>query len=180
MSNIYFPTYGSEDNSGIGLEIHVEEGYATPKTIWQNRETYAAQEEESKEQWNTMMTDKQREIVQVMTKNALGRIYDRVDVVIPSSFHAEPGKYLDITMRFLYSDIDEENVRQLEGNDLLTRQTEQEVTEMFVEGGSYTLINIVKDDGTYSSARVSTDLAAETIQFFTEVKGWMAQEADEE
>lgn len=176
---IYFPTYGESDTHGVGLDIRVEEGYATPKTIWQNRETYAQAEEASKEQWNTMMTDKQKEIVQVMTKNALGRIYDRVDVVIPSSFHAEPGKYLDITMRFLYSDIDEENERQLEGNDLLTAQTEQEVTEMFVEGGSYTLINIIKEDGSYSSARVSTDLADETIQFFTEVKGWIAAIAED-
>jgi len=179
MSKIYYPHYGAEDTFGIGLHVIVEEGYATPKIIWENRETYAQEEEESKEKWNTMMTEKQREIVQVMTRNALGRIYDRVDVVIPSSFHAEPGKYLDVKMRFLYSDIDEENERQLEGNDLLIRQTEQEVTEMFVEGGNYSLINIVKDDGTYSSARVSADLADETVEFFAS-KGWMAAIADED
>lgn len=177
---IYFPAYGETDTHGIGLDVTVVEGYATPKTIWENRETYAQQEEASKEQWNTMMTDKQREIVEVMTKNALGRIYDRVDVVVPSSFHAEPGKYLDITIKFLYSDIDEENERQLEGNDLLTAQTTKEVTEMFVEGGSYTMINIIKDDGSYSSARVSTDLVDETVQFFTEVKGWIAAPAEDE
>ncbi len=178
MHKTYYPTYGETDTVGIGLDIDVQEGYATPKTIWQNRESYAEQEEKNKEQWD-MLTDAQRAATEVMTKNALGRMYDRVDVVIPSGFQAEPGKYLDIRMRFLYSDIDEENERQLESNDLLTRQTEQEVTEMFVEEGNYTSVNVVKDDGTYGSARVSTDIADELVAFFV-AKGWMAAEADED
>lgn len=174
---MYYPSYGENDPGGIGVDFRIEEGYLTPKEIWNDREKYTAEEEAFKGKW-AEVNEQRKAAILTMTRNALARMHDRVEVVVPSSFDPQPGNFMDIKMRFLYSDVDEEIDRQAEVSTLATEQAASEIEEMFTAAGAMSKINVMDDDGEYFAVMSPKGRAAEMVKVYVDA-GYTASIAED-
>lgn len=99
--------FGNKDTHGLNLEILVDVGSITPKEIWENKNVWFEQAKNSRESWDGLM-DEQREALNRMVRSALERMHDRVDEWVPEGLIVEGGKYMDVNIRILFTDIDKE------------------------------------------------------------------------
>jgi hypothetical protein len=94
-----------KDLSDLNLRTTV--GKTTPKEIWETKDVWFNQAQKSREAWK-QMSDDQRQSVENLVRGALERMYDRTSEWIPDALTVEGGNFLDVQMRFLFTDIDKE------------------------------------------------------------------------
>lgn len=87
--------------------VEIETGICTPKDIWENKNKWFEDTQKSREEWDKQM-DPQREAMISLVKNAIARMYDRVDEWVPESFEFESGNFLGCHFKVLCTDIDKE------------------------------------------------------------------------
>lgn len=87
----------------IGYEI----GKITPKEIWEQKDVWFNQANTSREEFEKM-ADEKREALERMVTGALERMHDRIPDWLPESLTVEGGNYIDVSLRFLFTDIDKE------------------------------------------------------------------------
>ena len=90
------------------LTVLTESGIISPKEIWENKDVWFEAAKKSREVWENEMTDEKREALERMVKSALERMHDRVPDWLPEALVAEGGSYVDVHLRFLFTDIDKD------------------------------------------------------------------------
>jgi hypothetical protein len=95
----------SED--GDVLHVGTVVGKITPKEIWEQKDVWFKQAQDSREEWENM-SDENKEALTRMVTGAIERMHDRIDEWLPEGLTVEGGNYVDIHLRFLFTDIDKE------------------------------------------------------------------------
>jgi broad specificity phosphatase PhoE len=95
------------DEGEDDLHINMEIGKITPKEIWENKDVWFNQAKESKEAFEHM-ADEQREALERMVTGALERMHDRIPDWLPEALTVEGGNFIEVRLRFLFTDIDKE------------------------------------------------------------------------
>jgi len=106
--------FGENDTHELGLQISLDEGTLTPKEIWETKDEWYNAAQTSRDYWENDMEQEQREALLRMITGALARMHDRVEDWVPEGLSSEGGKYLDVTLRILFTDIDQEIDRHTE------------------------------------------------------------------
>jgi hypothetical protein len=89
------------------VDVTVETGVCTPKDIWDNKNKWFEDTKKSREEWEKL-ADENREAMINLVKNAIARMYDRVDEWVPESFEFESGNFVGCHFKILCTDIDKE------------------------------------------------------------------------
>lgn len=100
-------SFGSKDEFGMGVDVSTEIDDITPKEIWDRKDEWMQMAQTSKENWDGLM-DEQRESLVRMVKSSLERMHDRANDWIPEALEVEGGRYMDVKIRILFTDIDKE------------------------------------------------------------------------
>lgn len=94
-------TVDSIENLDVGI------GLLGPADIWKQKDEWVAREVASQEAWGKM-ADEERQAILDIVDRALDRMRDRLDVWVPSALKIEQGKYMDVTFRILFTELEQE------------------------------------------------------------------------
>lgn len=92
---------------GISGEVSSEFGTTTPKQIWESKDVWFEKAKKSREDYEAMSQD-QKEALERLVTGALERMHDKVADWLPEGLTVEGGNFLDVNIRFLFTDIDKE------------------------------------------------------------------------
>lgn len=87
--------------------IFTERGEISPKEIWEGKDVWFEQAKRSREVWDSM-PEENKEALERMVLSALERMHDRTPEWLPEGLVAEGGAYVDVHLRFLFTDIDKD------------------------------------------------------------------------
>ena len=96
-----------DDERGQALHMGTIVDTITPKEIWEGKDEWFNKAKNSREEWENM-SDENREALEVMVRGAIERMHDRIPEWLPEGLTVEGGNYVDIHLRFLFTDIDKE------------------------------------------------------------------------
>lgn len=114
-----------EEEGGQNVTLTTELGKITPKEIWEQKDVWFNNAKQSREEWDSM-PDEQREALQRMVTGAIERMHDRVPEWLPEALTVEGGNYLDVHLRFLFTDIDKEIDRNEQATSFQIKAATQE------------------------------------------------------
>lgn len=120
------------DDDGDVLTVNYTLGKITPKEIWEQKDVWFAQVNQSREEWDKMSED-QREALSRMMKGAIERMYDRIDDWLPEALSVEGGNYMDVQIKFLFTDIDKEIDRNEQATSFKIKAAAQQASEALRE-----------------------------------------------
>lgn len=106
-NTVFNPPIVFEEDGNYKLILECVVGVTTPKEIWETKDVWFQAANERRQRWGTMPEQQQEALVK-MTKDALERMHDRIEEWIPEALYLEGGRFIDIHMRFLLTDIDEQ------------------------------------------------------------------------
>lgn len=89
------------------FEPNISVGVLGPAEIWKQKDEWVEREQRSQEGW-AKMTDEERQATIEIVDHALDRLRDRLDIWVPSSLKIEQGKYMDVTFRILFTELEQE------------------------------------------------------------------------
>lgn len=118
------------DTSPVAVEV--ETGVCTPKDIWDNKNKWFEDTKTSREEWEKL-ADENREAMINLVKNAIARMYDRVDEWVPESFEFESGNFVGCHFKILCTDIDKEIERAEAATSFQIAEASKEVVEFAQE-----------------------------------------------
>lgn len=96
-----------ESEDGEVLYLGTITGTITPKEIWENKDEWFNKAKDSREEWDKM-SDENKEALTAMVQAAIERMHDRIPEWLPEGLTVEGGNFVDIHLRFLFTDIDKE------------------------------------------------------------------------
>src|SRR5688500_17384327 len=91
------------DENELGVTVRL----LRPADIWKQKDEWVAREAASQEAWRTMV-DEERQAVLDIVDRALDRMRDKLDVWVPSALKIEQGRYMDVTFRILFTELEQE------------------------------------------------------------------------
>lgn len=112
--------------------VEVETGVCTPKDIWENKNKWFEDTKKSREEWDKL-PDENREAMISLVKNAIARMYDRVDEWVPESFEFNSGNYIGCHFKILCTDIDKEIERAEAATSFQIAEATKETLDMVAE-----------------------------------------------
>jgi len=98
-------SYTTEE--GVEFDLSTVIGKTTPKEIWEQKDDWFNKAKDSREVWEKM-PDEKREALERMVRGAIERMHDRIPEWLPEALAVEGGQFVDVSMRFLFTDIDKE------------------------------------------------------------------------
>lgn len=106
-------------------------GILGPADIWRDKDDWAKRELQSREAWSRMNDDDRQAVLDIVQRS-LERMLDRLNDWVPSALTVEQGRYLDVTFRILFTELEVE-LRSKE--EITTRQINKaaESTKQLVE-----------------------------------------------
>lgn len=114
------------------VQVDVETGVCTPKDIWDNKNKWFEETKQSREEWEKL-ADENREAMINLVKNAIARMYDRVDEWVPESFVFESGNFVGCHFKILCTDIDKEIERAEAATSFQIAEASQEAAKFAQE-----------------------------------------------
>lgn len=87
------------------LEVNI--GLLGPADVWKQKDEWVAREAASQEMWNTMSDDHRQAVLDIVGR-ALDRMHDRLEVWVPTALKVEQGRYIDVTFRILFTELEQE------------------------------------------------------------------------
>jgi len=100
--------------------------------IWEQKDVWFEQAKSSREEWNKM-TDEAQEALERMVRGALERMYDRLPDWLPEALTVEGGNYVDVHLRFLFTDIDKEIDRNEQATSFQIKAAAAETKQVLAE-----------------------------------------------
>jgi len=95
---------GGED---LPIEVRAIHDTLRPDDIWKEKDKVLEMEQESLKEWATMSEDDRETVLQIVG-NALDRLIEIAPEWTPASLRIQPGEYIDINFRLLFSDVESE------------------------------------------------------------------------
>lgn len=131
MTNIDYETTlvtEGEDDVVIGTVT----GSITPKEIWENKNEWFEAAKTSREEYGKM-SDDQREALERMVTGAIERMHDRVGEWLPEGLTVEGGKFVDVHIKLLFTDIDKEIDRNEQATSFQIKAAQNETAAALAE-----------------------------------------------
>lgn len=92
-------------NDDVNPDVQI--GILGPAEIWKDKDLWVEREQRSQEGWSNMK-DEERQATLDIVDHALDRLRDRLEVWVPSALKIEQGKYMDVTFRILFTELEQE------------------------------------------------------------------------
>ena len=92
-------------------QVSCVSGATNPKEIWDEKNEWFAVAKESKEHWDNVLTEDQRDALVRIVQNGIGRFHYLAADLVPDKMKVEGGQFLDITFSVTNADIDNEVAR---------------------------------------------------------------------
>lgn len=92
---------------GYQIEVTVSDGRYSPTLVWQEKDKWTEYVQRSQRSWDEMNEDR-REGLKLSVKQGLQRLHDDVDNWLPDAIDPSSGVYVDVLMKILFTDADEE------------------------------------------------------------------------
>ena len=89
------------------VDFKVEDGILSPADIWKEKERFTEMETRSKQEWEKMDQEHREAILDIVDR-ALDRLKQNLGTWVPYSIEPKSGRYLNVTFRVVFSDIDDE------------------------------------------------------------------------
>lgn len=133
MSDDYQSLLTTDDGEVLIKDILTTDvGKITPKEIWEQKDVWFTKAKESREEWEKM-PDEQREALERMVTGAIERMHDRIPEWLPEGLTVEGGNYIDVNLRFLFTDIDKEIDRNEQATSFQIKAATKETIEALQE-----------------------------------------------
>lgn len=119
-------------------DLEIRTGHLDVMEVWKSKDEFVEMERKSLERWEGIEEARKEAILNVVER-VLERLRDNLEVWVPSSLDTSNGKYMDVTFRVLFSDIDEEIAAQ------------EEITQRRIDRAAEATVQMVADldtDGT--------------------------------
>lgn len=114
---------------GYTVTITVTQGKYSPTIIWETKDEWLLFVENSKELWKTMTEDR-RESLSLIMKSALQRLHDKMDLWLPEALDGSTGAYIDIHVKIMLTDADEEILKHSALTKMQEKEAEEDVQEL--------------------------------------------------
>lgn len=103
---------GLKDPCGLGIDIDIVVGETDPKKVWDQRDKFLKDIENSKEVFNKLSSEEKQSVLRCV-RSGLGRLYDHVDTWVPEAFidHHPGGSTLTVYFTMVFADLAEEDKR---------------------------------------------------------------------
>lgn len=134
MSDTNTVTLDSKKGEG-DLSVRTDLGKITPKEIWEQKDVWFNQAKTSREEWEKMgvENEERQDALERMVRNALERMHDRIQDWLPEALTVEGGNYVDVQLRFLFTDIDKEIDRNEQATSFQIKAATKEAAQALKE-----------------------------------------------
>ncbi len=88
-------------------DLKTSTGILGPADIWRDKDDWAKRELQSREAWSRM-NEEDRQAVLDIVQRSLERMLDRLNDWVPSALTVEQGRFLDVTFRILFTELEVE------------------------------------------------------------------------
>ena len=103
----------SIDMDALIESVETDTGVFNAENVWEARDEDHASEKESAEEWEKL-NDDEREVIHDVVTKGLSEIHDRLDEWLPYSLEIDRGRWLKVSFRLLFSDLEDEIKHQVE------------------------------------------------------------------
>lgn len=112
--------------------VETEVGTFTAENVWDAREEDIKAEKHSNEEWSKL-DDETREVIVDVVGKSLSEMQDRIDEWVPYSLEIERGRWLRVSFRLLFSDLEDEIRHQVAISERRIKETAEDLREALVD-----------------------------------------------